>query len=1218
MMLHRGSLLPAGILCLFAVTVLAPALAYRMEPDFNQLTEEFVSPHIKWCKPYSGGKIRALFIVPRGGAREAIEVAQRLDMDYQVVMAMSQDELGWTSTSGPYAPAEGISLEDMTQELNEKLKLDYDVIVTGMIKWDMLPRESLYTIMQKVHDGTGLVSAYHKFGRNKLVQRLFDKPAVEPAAMDALLQGVPWQALPVLNALQPADFVELRQFHDGRMALLNYPDRSIFVCLTPWLPDTDTTSYRDLHYEYYQSLLIKAMLWAAKKQPAVTVALSVPAASINRDQLKASPLRIQVGGPAQALEADVTVRDEDQNVFLQAQKKLGAGETTIAMPVLPAGKYFADAIVRSGDACTTWGSTAFTVTSDLNVASLTLDRPSALNDETVTAQVELSADPPAGTTLWLTVTDNLGREMLRKSVPAARQAAIPFKVSNPLAMSATVKVFIVGGGSGKEPLEQANIANAATTLYIPLKRSRGNYAHAVWSAPDRRNDHIRRLHLQQLENSDVDMHTNSPRSIAGQTWLLDNNCDTIPYATRYSYDGKDLVRNPCLTNPKFLQDHLTQLETLGKDLAPYGPRAYTLGDECFLARSGVDVCFSPTCTADFREWLKGEYPNVQALNASWGTSYKSIDEAEPITFEDAKKLNQPARWVDHRRHMEFVYARMMQRAEDAIRKGDPKAEVGFDGPFNTDSVSGNDWWQLMQTFDMCNVYFHQPTQWEFLRSFAGDRPQKDGMLLGLWYGGYFEHRSEDEQRMWPWKGVLNGFNSMWWYAVYHGTTSVCPMDALTPSTTLYPSFRWATEEMKELRAGSGQALMNATRLDDGIGVHYSQSSVHAATLTGEFGRQDGVWNQVFTTLEDMGLQYTCVAYAQIEKDGIDVKRYPAFILPYSQAISPAEAAAFRKYVADGGTLIADVRPGVYDQHGKPQSPGLLDDLFGIKRVPAKGPVKNQAGTVQADGVSIELTGLDVDSDVQVADGKALGKAGEVPIFIVKPTGQGRAVLLNYSFSAPSRVRNEPQAVAQWAVLQGALAGAKIQPQVRVEGPDGDPLRRLEVVRFQDGPIQYVGLLKYRVNGAEPTTTAQISAEGPRMHIYDMREGQYVGEVDNWSAVFTPARAKLFARVPYEITGIKVNAARKNVSVQGQSSAPAATVSVALQTTAKQPGPQWVQIEVTGPDGEARRHYGSNLRTENGQGAATIQFALNDPRGAWKITARDVISGKTATTTLALP
>lgn len=1196
----------------------SPAFAYRMEPDFFQITDEYVSPHIPWAKPYTGGKVRALFIVPRYSVREVIELAERMDLDYTVVETLSQDDLGWTSTTGPYSPAEGASLEEVSSELGRKLQGTYDVIVTGMLKWDMIPREHLYTLMQRVHDGTGLVVGYQKVGRNKLVDRLFAKPVVAPPA--TVLNAVPIQALPVLDQMKPEEIVELRQFHDGRMALLSFAGKApIYEFITPVLPDTDTTSWRPLHYEYYQSLAIRAVQWAAKKEPKVGIASFGPGVvSVERNSLPKTPLLLKLSSPADGTRAYFTVRDADNDVLHTAEQIVRGTEMQGALPLLPAGRYFADVVIRSGGATVNWASTAFDVTSDLHITSLTLDKPCVKPDETVTADIKLSRAAPPDTNIVLSAVDSYDREILRQTAPIGGKSALQmqFQLANPLTEYARLTAFLVPAKLGKQTIHEAAIATADADLYAPLQRSRGNYAHAVWSAAHEYNSYMRDLQMKRLDDCGVDLQTNGPTNLAGQTWLQRHNVDNIPYATRYSYDGKDLVRNPCLTDPKFLGDHLAGLAKTGTDLAPYGPRAYTLGDECFLASDGVDVCFSPTCVADLREWIKTQYPSVQALNASWGTNYQTIDQAEPITLADARKLNQPAHWVDHRRHMEFVYARMMQRARDAIRQGDPQAEVGFDGPFDTNSFSGNDWWQLMQAFTMCNVYFHQPTQWEFLRSFA-----KPNMLLGLWYGGYFEHRTEDEERMWPWKGILNGFSSMWWYAVQHGSKAVCPMDAITPSLTIYPSFRWASEEMKELKSGEGQALMNARRLDDGIGVHYSQASVHAATWDPTYGRLDGEWLQTFQTLEDLGMQYTCYAYEQIEKSGIDVRRFPVFVLPHSQAISPAEASAFRKYVSDGGLLLADVQPGLYDQHGKPQSPGLLDDLFGIRRAPGKGVLKNQTGLVDGKPIAdqpMELTGLDVDGDVQLADGQAAGRAGDAPIVIVKQTGQGLAVLLNYGFGAVNRLRVQPEGVAHQRLLLRILGLAKVTPQVWVTTPEGR-LQQVEIVRFQDGPIQYLGMLKYRISADEPVTTATIGLDQPA-HTYDVREGKYLGNVAKWPAEFTPARAKLFARLPYQVTGLKVGAVvspADRAQPAGLAVAPAVACSVVLTTSGGAPGRHWIELQVYGPDGQLRPHYGRNVALENGKATSVLQLALTDPPGQWKIVARDSISHTKGVATFAV-
>ena len=1197
---------PALLMGALALGLFVPAVAYEIEDDFYELTEEYVSPHIKWAKPYAGERVRALFIVPRGTAREVIEVAQRLDLDYDYLMTLSDKELGWTSASSHYALAEGISYEDMARQLKEKLEGDYDVIVTGHLDWSMFPDELLYAIVEKIHDGAGLVHGYAGYGRNKWMDTLFDKPEVEAPFVTA---GVPWQALPAWGDSAPGEFVETRQFHDGRMVLLNCRTLPRFMSLTP-TPAADDRPYRELHYEYYQSLLIKAILWAAKREPQVGIAaLAAGGDPIPRSDLPRRTLTCSLTQPGDGLTARMVVRDEDNRELATDTAAVTGLSVSFPLPVAPAGRYFADVWLGNEAGTVNWGSVAFEVTSDPSITAVTLEPFSAQPAQTVSARAELGGTVPAESSLRLEVTDNLGRLLLRRTqdvAAAETEATLDFAVEHPLALSAEVRVSLLVGDE--------TVDYESADLYTPIQVSRGNFGHMVWSADGNSNEFVRRLMLRRLHDCDVDTFTNSSVSPTTQAWSARNNFDTMPYATRYFYSDKDLVRSPCLTDPDWLSGHLTGLEGSARGLAPYRPRAYTLGDECFLARGSVDVCFSETCIADLRQWLRTEYDTVDELNRSWGTEYASFDDAEPITLSDAQEADQPARWVDHRRHMEFVYARMMERAEDAIRKGDPNAEVGFDGPFATDSVSGNDWWRLMKTFDMCNVYFHQPTQWEFLRSFA--RP---GMLLGLWYGGYFENRTEDEERMYPWRGLLNGFTSMWWYAVYHGLAT-CPMDAVTPSMTIYPAFQWASEEIHDIQAGIGNALMGAERLHDGIGVHYSQSSLHAATWGGGWGRLDQVWQATFSLLEDMGLQYKCRAYEQIENEGIDAGECPVFILPYSQAVSPREAEALRRYVQSGGMLIADVRPGVCDHHGKPVSPGLLDDLFGIRRQEGSGrvPGATVALTNGFEGFQpdLELTALMVDDDVRVDGGVALGYAGDVPAVVLKRTGRGLACLLNYGFGSAAAQRTEEAGLAHWRLLRGLMALNGVAPACSVTAGDG-PLRKLETVRYQDGPAEYVAFRKERVNAEEPTRSATVRAGGVA-HTYDCRQGAYLGETSEWTAEFVPARTRLYARMPYVLESMGVSARCEPGASDGEGVGPMLTVSLRLSASAAEIGRHWVHITLLGPDGEERKHYRRNVPTRAGAAEVAIPLALNDPPGNWRVAAREVATGTAAETAFELP
>jgi hypothetical protein len=60
-----------------------------------------------------------------------------------------------------------------------------------------------------------------------------------------------------------------------------------------------------------------------------------------------------------------------------------------------------------------------------------------------------------------------------------------------------------------------------------------------------------------------------------------------------------------------------------------------------------------------------------------------------------------------------------------------------------------------------------------------------------------------------------------------------------------------------------------------------------------------------------------------------------------------------------------------------------------------------------------------------------------------------------------------------------------------------------------------------------------------------------------------------------------------------------------------------RVSVTGPDGEDRHYYARTLCPEGLSAQTIIPFALNDPPGQWRITARDVLTGTRATTTITL-
>ena len=153
----------------------------------------------------------------------------------------------------------------------------------------------------------------------------------------------------------------------------------------------------------------------------------------------------------------------------------------------------------------------------------------------------------------------------------------------------------------------------------------------------------------------------------------------------------------------------------------------------------------------------------------------------------------------------------------------------------------------------------------------------------------------------------------------------------------------------------------------------------------------------------------------------------------------------------------------------------------------------------------------------------------------------------------------------------------------------------------------------------PPTTRRPSARGPRIisvrsaresprkaHVYDVREKKYLGETGSIETMLHPARAKVFARLPYRVTGLdlKLEKARQR---QGQP----VDFTVAVEVSGGEPLKHVVRAELYGPGGKEIPHYAQNVLVRNGMQSGVIPLALNEATGTYRVVVTDVVTGATA-------
>lgn len=291
-------------------------LAYRLEPKEkrvgyeeeavararpgHELTDKFETPHIKWAKPYSGGRLKGLVLCDDRYSREVIELAQRLDLDFDYVKFFTTLDKEWL-----YHGDNSITTLDQAQKrLKERLAKDHDFILLSGFKWDHhFTPELRKLILDKVRAGTGLIliqpdgfdsdSELRAIFGGKSSRSFYDWRSWKSPNNHYITQGLPWDLFPKTRrmVLDPKPSGEvLATFDDGYPLILTNPLGKGRVVTLAYDVLTHDLSYRGyaglipilsyrggfllpefskMTYPYWElqyALLCRCCVWAAGKE----------------------------------------------------------------------------------------------------------------------------------------------------------------------------------------------------------------------------------------------------------------------------------------------------------------------------------------------------------------------------------------------------------------------------------------------------------------------------------------------------------------------------------------------------------------------------------------------------------------------------------------------------------------------------------------------------------------------------------------------------------------------------------------------------------------------------------------------------------------------------------------------------------------------------------------------------------------------------------------
>jgi len=166
---------------------------------------------VRWGHPLGAKPLGVLFVLPRIAQRDAMELAVRLDMDYEAVFL---DPPPADSAAG-----------DRFEGLRKCLERRRDLIILANVDVASLPEAVFARIEEMVRGGAGLLLANHRRNVpdwfNDFLQELAPVESASP-----ITRGIAEGLTPEWRG--GLDFVQASTYGSGRVVQLNYPGTGPF------------------------------------------------------------------------------------------------------------------------------------------------------------------------------------------------------------------------------------------------------------------------------------------------------------------------------------------------------------------------------------------------------------------------------------------------------------------------------------------------------------------------------------------------------------------------------------------------------------------------------------------------------------------------------------------------------------------------------------------------------------------------------------------------------------------------------------------------------------------------------------------------------------------------------------------------------------------------------------------------------------------------------
>ena len=370
---------------------------------------------------------------------------------------------------------------------------------------------------------------------------------------------------------------------------------------------------------------------------------------------------------------------------------------------------------------------------------------------------------------------------------------------------------------------------------------------------------------------------------------------------RQTQDRKFLIRNPSYGDAAFVEKERRDVMESARQISKFGAISMILSDETALTSYTREFDYDehPGILAAFREKLQKRFGGIAALNDALKTSFKSFDEIQPPTGEEARANRQFGLFNEWRAHNDDGWTGAFAMYGEAMKSVYPEARLSVSGSQEQAVFNGIDWAKLTPTFGAISGYGGRFQELQRLSFHPG------GLRSTPW-GGYGRSGRSVDHQLWSSLAMGgSGIGLFWWYSLRNADLTFCR------------SGQDYRRVIAEMRNGTAKQYMLATRHFTPVAVLWSANSQRAAWLVGKYEEFKKVEDEALKALyaaeyDPYFVSETDVATGVLEKRGTR-----ALVLPMTLSIGQgakkgglAVLPALQKLVAGGGAVIATHEPAM--------------------------------------------------------------------------------------------------------------------------------------------------------------------------------------------------------------------------------------------------------------------------------------------------------------------